>query len=171
MAIQLPARIALTSALVAARIARIAFDAAAAAFFTVSTELFAAALARCADTFAALTVVPELTVVRVVRSTVRTERLTGFTARLAVFIDRLCFSRTDGFAVSPLLLRDRSTMRLCSSRLNRAPAGNGWGAIQTERTQTHGTPFSEKQRRNSKTAYEGRPGSVNKNRRPDGETR
>ena len=104
MAIQLPARIALTSAFVAARIARIAFDAATAAFFTVSTELLAAVLTLCADIFAALTVVLELTVVRAVRRTVRTDRSTGFTARSAVFIDRVRFSRTDGFIVSPLFL-------------------------------------------------------------------
>ena len=104
MAIQLPARIALTSAFVAARIARIAFEAAAAAFFTTSTEFLAAA-ARRADAFAVLTVTPGLAgIVRTVRRTVRTDRSTGFTARSAVFIDRVRFSRTDGFIVSPLLL-------------------------------------------------------------------
>ena len=105
MAIQLPARIALTSAFVAARIARIAFEAAAAAFFTTSTEFLAAAFARRADVFAVLTVTPGLAgIVRAVRRTVRTDRSTGFTARSAVFIDRVRFSRTDGFIVSPLLL-------------------------------------------------------------------
>lgn len=93
MAIQLPARIALTSAFVAARIARIAFEAAAAAFFTTSTEFFAAAFARRADAFAVLTVTPGLAgIVRAVRRTVRTDRSTGFTARSAVFIDRVRFS-------------------------------------------------------------------------------
>lgn len=105
MAIQLPARIALTSAFVAARIAQIAFEAAAAAFFTTSTEFLAAAFARRTDAFAVLTVTPGLAgIVRAVCRTVRTDRSTGFTARSAVFIDRVRFSRTDGFIVSLLFL-------------------------------------------------------------------
>lgn len=61
--------------------------------------------------------------------------------------------------------------RRTSTFIETPPAGNGWGAVQTGRTQAHVAPYSEKQQRDNKTVCTGKADSVNKNRRPGGKTR